>query len=586
MEEELLKHAYTGSLRELLATGETLEKLKKEVETLPRLVLSNRQVCDVELLLNGGFTPLYGFLNKEDYESVCEKMRLTNGVLWPMPINLDVSAETAAKFKVGDRVALVDNSMSEGLDVAVLTIGSIWQPDKAKEAELVFGANDRAHPSVAYLWDEAGSHYIGGTVEGIVLPPHYDFISLRRTPRELRQLFKDKCWNRIVAFQTRNPMHRSHRELTVRACKEAHSNLLIHPVVGMTKPGDVDHFTRVRCYEKMMAHYPSDIAMLSLLPLAMRMGGPKEAVWHAIIRKNYGCSHFIVGRDHAGPGNNSQGKQFYGNYDAQELVAQHAKEIGIVMEDFKMVVYVEDTGEYVQETEVPPGARVLNISGTELRRRLFLGLDIPEWFSFPEVVEILQQAYPPKRRQGFTLFFTGYSCSGKSTLAKALESALLEEGSRSVSVLTGRKLRSLLSSELGYSKEDRDLNIKRLSYVASEITKAGGIAILAAIAPYAEARNQCRKQIEQQGGFIEIYVSTPLEECEKRDRRGLYQQARQGLISDYTGVSDPYEVPVNPEITVNCAELNMRQCVHEVMLYLTNEGYLEDKSSAARHRNN
>jgi len=332
----------------------------------------------------------------------------------------------------------------------------------------------------------------------------------------------------------------------------------------------------VRCYQKMMLHYPPDIAMLSLLPLAMRMAGPKEAVWHAIIRKNYGCTHFIVGRDHAGPGNNSKGEQFYGNYDAQILVRKFEKELGIVMVDFRMVVFVEETGEYLPEDEVPSGMRVLTISGTELRRRLYMGIDIPDWFSFPEVVAILRSVYPPKRKQGFALFFTGYSCSGKSSIAKAMESSLLEEGSRTVSVLTGRKMREVLSSDLGYSKHDRQVNLQRLSYVASEIVKAGGVAILAAIAPYLEARAESRKLIGKYGAFIEVYVSTPLSECEKIDSRGLYAKARKGEISDYTGVNDPYEPPTNPEITLNCAELSIKQCVHEILLYLGHSGYIDN----------
>eukprot|EP01087_Luapelamoeba_hula_P010385 TRINITY_DN2749_c0_g1_i2.p1 TRINITY_DN2749_c0_g1~~TRINITY_DN2749_c0_g1_i2.p1 ORF type:complete len:584 (+),score=105.01 TRINITY_DN2749_c0_g1_i2:131-1882(+) len=565
-----------GELRELLSPDASVRaKLAEEALTLVRIGATPRQLCDLELLLNGGFSPLTGFLNEEDYNSVCANNRLVSGLVWPMPITFDVSDAQANQLKVGQKITLVDNSFGEALDIAILTVESIYKPDKSKEAQLVYGADDLAHPAVTYLHKIAGSHYIGGSVAGIQLPPHFDFPDMRKTPRELRQIFSEKCWGKITAFQTRNPMHRSHRELTVRASREAHSNLLIHPVVGMTKPGDVDHFTRVRCYQKMMLHYPQEMAMLSLLPLAMRMGGPREAVWHAIIRKNYGATHFIVGRDHAGPGNNSQGKQFYGNYEAQELVQKFAGELGITMLDFRMVVYVEETGEYLPEDEVPAGMRVLNISGTELRRRLFLGLDIPEWFSFPEVIQILRQVYPPKRKQGFALFFTGYSCSGKSQIAKAMESALLEEGSRSVSMLTGKRMRDVLSAELGYSKEDRSVNLKRISFVASEIVKAGGIAILAAIAPYRDARAESRKSIGEQGGFVEVYVNTPLEECEKRDRRGLYASARRGEISDYTGVNDPYEPPEKPDLTFNCAELSTRQCVNEIMIYLANEGYVD-----------
>lgn len=370
-------------------------------------------------------------------------------------------------------------------------------------------------------------------------------------------------------------MHRSHREITVLASREAEANLLIHPVVGMTKPGDVDHYTRVRCYKEMMRHYPEGLAMLSLLPLAMRMAGPKEAVWHAIIRKNYGATHFIVGRDHAGPGNNSQGQLFYGVYDAQELVRKYADEIGIKIMDFKMVVYVKERQSYFQEDQVPEGCSVLNISGTELRRLLYKGLEIPEWFTFPEVVSILRQTYPPRSKQGFTLFFTGLASSGKSTIARGVQSALLEEGSRTVSVLSGKKIRGLLSSELGYSKEDRDLNVKRIGLVASEISKAGGVAISTAIAPYIDARQTCRDMVCKNGGFVEIYLSTPLEVCEQRDRKGIYAKARKGMITNFTGVNDPYEPPKRPELTIDTSQVTVPAAVKQIVQYLVTEGYVD-----------
>jgi len=536
------------------------------------LNLTPRQVCDLELILNGGFSPLTGFLNEEDYKGVVSNMRLSNGTLWPMPINLDVSKEEASQFKVGDRV-LLRGTDTEPL--AIITIESIYTPDKALEGEKVFGSpDDKCHPSVAYLLDEAGEIYIGGSVEGIQLPAHYDFVDLRRTPAELRQKIERQRFQRVVGFQTRNPMHRSHRELTLKAARETKSNILIHPVVGMTKPGDVDHYTRVRCYIEILKTYPSDMAMLSLLPLAMRMAGPREAVWHAIIRKNYGCTHFIVGRDHAGPGKNREGNDFYGPYEAQDLLSAHKDEIGIDVFMSQVLAYVEDLGEYRTPDNVPEGCRVLNISGTELRRRLFKGIDIPAWFSFPSVVQILRQRHPPRNKQGFTILFTGLSGSGKSTIANAVRVALLEEGSRTVSLLDSNEMRQNLSAELGFTNEDRKSNVKRLGYVASEITKAGGIAVVVAIAPFAETRDYARKLCSEFGGFIEVHVNTPLEECERRDLKGLYKKARAGEISDFTGIDSPYEAPTSPEITLDCSTIDVKQAVHEIILYLEQESYI------------
>ena len=465
--------------------------------------------------------------------------------------------------------------------IGVLTVESIYKPDKTREADLVFGSpDDILHPAVHYLFNTAGDFYIGGSVQGIQLPPYYDFTDLRRTPAELRAKFNKNLYPRIVAFQTRNPMHRSHRELTVLAAKEANANILIHPVVGMTKPGDVDHYTRVRCYKEILKTYPKGLAMLSLLPLAMRMAGPKEAVWHAIIRKNYGCTHFIVGRDHAGPGNNRDGKPFYDPYAAQKLIQEHAEEIGITPLLYHQLSYVEELNEYLPSDSVPAGLRVLDISGTELRRRLFKGIEIPAWFSYPEVVKILRQTHPPRARQGFTIFFTGLSGSGKSTIANAIRIALLEEGSRTVTLLDGDYVRQHLSSELGFTKEHRDLNIKRISYVASEITKAGGVAVCAAIAPYINTRDYARKLITQYGGFVEVHVSTTLEACEARDRKGLYHKARQGLIKGFTGIDDPYEAPENPEVVMDTSLISVKQAAREIIRYLEQEGYLVNDGSA------
>jgi sulfate adenylyltransferase len=381
-------------------------------------------------------------------------------------------------------------------------------------------------------------------------------------------------WRRVVAFQTRNPLHRAHQELTFRAAREAQANLLIHPVVGMTKPGDIDHFTRVRCYEAVLDKYPTSTTHMSLLNLAMRMAGPREALWHALIRRNHGCTHFIVGRDHAGPGKNSAGDDFYGPYDAQDMVTEYADEIGLEMVPFKHMVYVQERAEYQPADEVAEGATVLNISGTELRRRLQEGLDIPEWFSFPEVVTELRKTKPARSKQGFTVFFTGLSGSGKSTIANALMVKLMELGGRPVTLLDGDVVRKHLSSELGFSKEHRDINIQRIGYVASEITKNGGIAICAPIAPYTATRRTVREMIEEYGAFIEVHVATSVEECERRDRKGLYKLAREGKIKEFTGISDPYEVPEKAELVVDTINVAPDDCAHDVMLKLESMGLI------------
>ena len=554
---------------ELYVSYESAQKLKLDAGDMPSWDLSPRQICDLELLMNGGFNPLKGFLSETDYDSVVDSMRLTDGTLWPMPITLDVSEDFAASVEVGQDIALRDQ---EGVILAILSVTDQWHPNKSREAEKVFGADDEAHPAVNYLHNSAGPVYLGGPITGIQQPVHYDFKMRRDTPNELRAYFRKLGWRRVVAFQTRNPLHRAHQELTFRAAREAQANLLIHPVVGLTKPGDVDHFTRVRCYEAVLDKYPAATTTMSLLNLAMRMAGPREAVWHGLIRRNHGCTHMIVGRDHAGPGKNSAGEDFYGPYDAQDLFREHQDEIGIEMVDFKHMVYVQERAQYEPADEVTGGSTVLNISGTELRRRLREGLDIPEWFSFPEVVEQLRLRYPPRSQQGFTVFFTGLSGSGKSTIANALMVKLMEMGGRPVTLLDGDIVRKNLSSELGFSKEHRDLNIRRIGFVASEITKNGGIAICAPIAPYATTRRAVREDIEAFGAFVEIHVATSLEECERRDRKGLYKLAREGKIKEFTGISDPYDIPPDPELRLDTENVEVDHCAHQVLLKLEQMG--------------
>jgi len=548
--------------------------LKREAAQLPSLDLTPRQICDLDLLLSGAFSPLEGFMTRKDYDGVCRDMRLASGVLWPMPVTLDVTKDFADKLGDAKRVALRD---PEGVTLAILDVEERWEADREKEAREVFGTSDKLHAGVNYLLTKANPVYLGGRVHGIEAPRHYDFRHLRLTPRELREQFEKLGWQRIVAFQTRNPMHRAHLELTYRAAQIAEANLLIHPSVGMTKPGDIDHYTRVRCYEKLISHYPEQTSMLSLLPLAMRMGGPREAVWHAIIRKNYGCTHFIVGRDHAGPGNDSSGKAFYGPYDAQQLVQKHQDELGIAMVPFQEMVFVQERAQYVPANEVQPGETVLNISGTELRRRLHEGLEIPDWFTYPQVIEELRRTHPPRHKQGFTVFFTGLSGSGKSTLANALLVRLLELGTRPVTLLDGDVVRKHLSSELGFSKEHRNLNIQRIGYVASEITKNGGVAICAPIAPYAKARAEVREMIEEYGMFVEVYISTPIGVCETRDRKGLYALARAGKLKEFTGVSDPYEVPDDAEMRIDTSDVTPDEAVQRIVLKLEALGLIRPR---------
>ena len=559
-----------GQICDRMVTEERISELKQDFVHLQSWTLNDRQICDLEMIMNGGFSPLIGFLAQEDYDAVCTDMRLQNNDLWPIPITMDVTENTAENLAKKDKLVLRDK---EGFALAVLTIGDIWKPDRKKEAEQVYGTIDETHPGVNYLLHESNPIYIGGSVEGVHVPKHYDYQDLRHTPAQLREEFDRMGWSNIVAFQTRNPMHRAHVELTHRASAEANANLLIHPVVGLTKPGDVNHYTRVRCYQKIMGKYTDNTASLSLLPLAMRMAGPREALWHAIIRKNYGCNHFIIGRDHASPGNDSDGNPFYGPYNAQDLLQQHEEELGIKMVPFKLMVYVKGTGSYMTKDEVPEGAETLTVSGTELRELLDKGSDVPEWFSYPDVVEELRKQRPAMSKRGFTIFFTGLSGSGKSTLANGLFVKLLEDGRRPVTLLDGDIVRTHLSSELGFSKEHRSLNIRRIGFVASEITKNGGIAICAPIAPYLTDRRFNRDMISPLGGYIEIFVNTPLEVCERRDVKGLYAKARQGLIKQFTGIDDPYEEPENAEIVIDSSIEDPEVLVEQILKKIHAMGY-------------
>ncbi|NQT88783.1 bifunctional sulfate adenylyltransferase/adenylylsulfate kinase [bacterium] len=551
------------------ARGAELNSLSLEC---PSWDLTPRQMCDLELLAVGGFSPLRGFMGREDYESVCERMRLADGAVWPIPIVLDLPEELAGSLELGALLALRD---PEGVMLAALTVEETWTPDRAREAEQVYGAASPEHPGVAYLLEKTHPCCVSGRLEVVQLPSHYDFVQLRQTPLQLREQFGALGWQRVVAFQTRNPMHCAHQELTFRAARENEACLLVHPVVGMTKPGDIDHYTRVRCYEALMPHYPHGTAALSLLPLGMRMAGPREAVWHAVIRKNYGCTHLIVGRDHAEPGGDSDGAHFYGPYDAQALLREFEDEIGIAMVPFRMVAYVPARDEYLPEDEVAEGAQTLTLSGTDLRERLADGRDIPDWFSFPEVIQELRRSHPTRSRRGFTVLFSGLPSSGKSTVANVLQVKLLEAGGRPVTLFDGDIVRKNLSSELTFSKEHRDLNIRRIGFVASEITKNGGIAICAPIAPYDAVRKEVRELVGSVGGgFILGHVATPVETCEQRDRKGLYAKARAGIVKAFTGISDPYEEPLDADVVFDTTDLTPEACAQQVILHLEKEGYI------------
>ena len=554
----------------LMLNEEYRNKLNNDILELKSWTLTNRQLCDIEMILNGGFSPLDGFMNQNNYDGVCKKMRLENNLLWPIPITLDINNELADKLEINEKIVLRDK---EGFAIALLTVNDMWNPNKEEEAQQIYETTDIYHPGVNILLNETHPTYVGGSIKGIHNPKHYDYPQLRHTPVELRKIFHEKGWGDIIAFQTRNPMHPAHVELTKKALEEKNAKLLIHPVVGLTKPGDVNHYTRVRCYNNIMKKYPKDMAELSLLPLAMRMAGPKEALWHAIIRKNYGCNYFIIGRDHASPGFNKDNKPFYGPYDAQEMLNEHSNELGINMIPFKQLVYVKEKKTFMGIDEVPKDSTTLSVSGTELRNLLDQGEEIPEWFSYPEVVRELQKQRPSLSKRGFTIFFTGLSGSGKSTLANGLLVKLLEDGHRPVSLLDGDIVRTHLSSELGFSKEHRSINVRRIGFVASEITKNGGIAICSPIAPYRLDRQFNRDMIDPLGGYIEIFVNTPLEICEQRDVKGLYAKARKGLLKQFTGIDDPYEKPENAEIVIDSSDEDPEILVDQILDQIHKMGY-------------
>jgi sulfate adenylyltransferase len=553
---------YGGPLVDLVVDPVNGDReLARYAATLPSIRLSARSQHDLELLATGAFSPLDRFMGWRDYERVVREMRLADGTLFPIPITLPVEE----KIEPGADIAL---RSAKNEILAVLTVEEVFEWDREEEAARVAGTTDRRHPLVAEM-DRWGSRYVSGPLRVLPLPVPPDFRELRRTPAEVRARLQELGRGNVVAFQTRNPMHRAHEELTRRAIAAVDGVLLLHPVVGLTKPGDVDHYTRVRTYKALAEHhYPPGRVLLSLLPLAMRMAGPREALWHAIIRRNFGASHFIVGRDHASPGGG-----FYGPYDAQELVARHAEEIGVRMVPFHEMVYLAGEERYEEASKVPPGAQTKSISGTEVRDEyLAKGVPLPEWFTRPEVAAILGESYPPRHRQGVCVWFTGLSGAGKSTTAEIVVARLLEHGRQST-LLDGDVVRTHLSKGLGFSKEDRDANILRIGFVAAEIVRHGGVAVCAAVSPYRATRNAVREMVGE-GRFIEVFVDTPLEVCESRDAKGMYAQARRGVIRNFTGIDDPYEAPPRPELIIGTVRASAEENAAAIVELLSARGFL------------
>ena len=547
----------------------------------PSITLNKKQLCDFELLVNGGFAPLKGFMNEYDYTSVVNHMRLHDGQLWAMPITLCINEEQEQELKHSNYVVLKHET---GLPLGIMDIRdhkSIYKSDISEECVNVYGANDTNHPyvKILYQYKENGFIYnIGGPIVDFKLPPHYDFQEHRFTPAETKEYFNKKGWTKIVGFQTRNPMHRSHYELTKYAMEIGGKDckLLLHPVVGITQDCDIDYHTRVKCYVELMDYYEKDSALLSLLPLSMRMAGPREAVWHAQIRKNYGCTHFVVGRDHAGPSyKKANGNDFYGPYDAQDLLMKHTKEIGIEVITSKLIVYAlpkeekdEMKGKYLPIDQVNKETHdVKTISGTQQRDMLSKGEPIPTWFSFPKVIKILESTFRENNKKGFCLYFVGLSGCGKSTIANFMISKLQELTTRTITFLDGDIVRLHLSKGLGFSEKDRSINIQRIGYVASEVVKHGGVTIAANIAPFERDRNINRDKISANGEYIEVFVKTPLEICEQRDVKGLYKLARKGVIKEFTGISSPFEEPKNCELVINGVE-NMEDNINLIVNYL------------------
>jgi len=534
---------YGGTLVNLIDPARS-EALKQEALGLPSLDLDWRQQCELEMLMSGAYSPLAGFMTRAQCVQVATEMKLDDGTFWPLPVTLGSRQKIAAELKPGDRVALRDG---EGFMLAVLTVSDAWR--------------------------DGDSWHLGGRVEGASLPPHPDFASLRATPAELRALLARRGWRRVIAWQAHHPMHRAQFEFCLKSAIENEANLLLHPQVGGDITDAPGYFGLVRSFLAIRERFPAATTQLSLLPAPPREASACALLLRAIVARNYGCSLLIAGGEHQADGNCRRGEDLAPPH-ADLPVAELVGKIGVQLIAYPRMVYVEDRAEHLPESNAPANARLLTLSGEEFQRRMRAGLKIPDWYSFPEVLSELHRQSPPRERQGFTVFFTGLSGSGKSTLARALTARLMEMGGRSVTLLDGDIVRRHLSSELGFSKAHRDINVRRIGFVAAEITKNRGIAICAPIAPYRLTRRDVRAMIEAVGGFVEIHVATPIETCESRDRKGLYAKARAGLIPEFTGVSDPYEVPENPELAIDTTHLGIDEAVQQVLLKLEHEGYL------------
>jgi sulfate adenylyltransferase len=569
-----LEHLITphGSrLVDLLVDEGRASEIREQSRDWPSLDLGPRQLCDLELLINGGYSPLDHYVGAAEHQSVCSEMRLASGVLWPLPVVLNIPDELADRLSVGDSLALRDR---EGVMIAALEVEECYERDLDAEVEAVFGTDDRSHTGVAQYLHRTRPWAVAGRVEALQLPVHYDYRELRKTPAEVRRLFSDLGWRQVIAFQTHRTFHRAQHSMIVAAASDIGANVLIHPIVGLDEPGDADHYTRVRCYQAVLSSFPDDMARLNLLPLAMRGGGAREALLHAIVHKNYGASHLMVDFDGAGTVLDVVGEPAYQQEESSEIIAAHADELGVELLPVREMVYLGQTDELVAADDVPAGGRVLHLTSDEIRQRLDDGEEIPPWYTFESVASELQRRHPARAAQGFTVFLTGLSGSGKSTIANVLRVKLLELGGRGVSLLDGDLVRANLSSELGFSKEHRDLNIRRIGFVAAEITRGGGVAICAPIAPYDVVRREVREMVQPCGGFVLVHVATPLETCEARDRKGMYAKARAGIIKEFTGISDPYEAPEDADVIIDTTHLTPEEATRKVLLHLDREGYI------------
>lgn len=558
-------------LMDLVVDQDRAAEIREQSRDWLSVDLGPRQLCDLELLINGGYSPLDGYLGAADHQTVCSEMRLANGVFWPIPVVLNIPDELADSLTTGDSVALRDG---EGVMIAALNVDECFERDLDAEVAAIFGTVDASHSGVAQYLHRTRRWAVAGRVEALQLPVHFDYPELRRAPADLRRLFSSLGWRQVLTFQTHRTIHRAQKAMMVEAARDAGANILIHPVVGLDQSGDADHYTRIRCNQAVLPEFPESMACLNLLPLAMRGGGGREALLHAIVNKNYGSTHLMVDFDGTGTVLDTIGEPAYQQEEAAQIITEHAADLGVEMVPTREMVYLEDRKQFVVSTDVPPDGHVLRLTADEVRQRLDDGREIPSWYTFEEVARELEHRHPARRAQGFTVFLTGLSGSGKSTIANVLRVKLLEFGDRGVTLLDGDLVRANLSSELGFSKEHRDLNIRRIGFVASEITRAGGVAICAPIAPYDVVRREVREMVQPCGGFVLVHVATPLEVCEARDRKGMYAKARAGIIKEFTGISDPYEVPKDANVVIDTSDLAPVAATREVLLYLARQGYI------------